>query len=247
MALTLGQVRANFQNNPDYPEHFYGFMKGIRGSIAYWNAAQLDLLALINARGPMTWFITLSANDMNWDDLMMVLCKHAGLPDSVDMIRKMNKKQKTDLMVSNPVMTARHFCRRVHHIIHTYILSDDMPLGKIVDYFWRIEFQLRGSPHLHSVWWVEDAPDLDTVEGRRLAPDFIDRYITTEIPSDTLMAKRVQALQVHNHTHTCRKYQGSDSCRFGFPHELSEHTKMKSGDLLQSSAPSYVLKRPSRK
>jgi hypothetical protein len=50
-SLTAGQVRQNFKNNPDYPEHFYGFMKGIRESSAYWNAAKLDLLSMINAKG----------------------------------------------------------------------------------------------------------------------------------------------------------------------------------------------------
>ena len=39
------------------------------------------------------------------------------------------------------------------------------PIGEIKDYFWRVEFQQRGSPHIHSLWWVEDAPDIKTVEG----------------------------------------------------------------------------------
>ena len=54
---------------------------------------------------------------------------------------------------------------------------------------------MRGSPHLHSLWWVEDAPNLDTLAGRMAAPEFIDRYITTEIPDDdSLMQRRVQSL-----------------------------------------------------
>lgn len=120
---------------------------------------------MINAKGPMTWFSTLSANDMNWNDLMCILCQMNGMPHSKNDIRQLSRKQKTSLMVQNPGLTARHFCRRVHHLIHTFILSDAQPLGKVVDYFWKVEFQLRGSPRLHSVWWVENAPDLDTEEG----------------------------------------------------------------------------------
>ena len=247
--LTLGKVRSDLKHNPDYPEHFYGFMKGVRGSAAYWNSAKLDLLSMINSKGPMTWFLTLSANDMNWDDLMCVLCKVNGMPHSDNDIRQLTKKEKTLLMIHNPVLTARHFSRRIHYLIHSFILSEAQPLGKIVDYFWRIEFQLRGSPHLHSVWWVENAPNLDTDEGLKAAPAFIDKYVSANIPdSDDIMKKRVEVLQRHNHTNTCKKYQKngqvhSCACRFGFPQPISSVTHMKSKAEFSTSAHSYVLHR----
>ena len=34
------------------------------------------------------------------------------------------------------------------------------PIGEVKDYFWRVDFQQRGSPHIHSLWWVENAPDI---------------------------------------------------------------------------------------
>lgn len=200
---------------------------------------------MINAKGPMTWFLTLSANDMNWDDLMSVLCKQEGLPFSKDHISALPRKEKSKLMIANPVTTARHFCRRVH-LIYSYILSDEKPLGKVVDYFWRIEFQMRGSPHLHSLWWIKDAPNLDTPEGIKEAPKFIDKYISTEIPTEyKLMCKRVSALQRHNHTKTCRKYcpKNKQSCRFGFPQPLSAQTVMKSKGCIETSPHCYTMKR----
>ena len=36
--------------------------------------------------------------------------------------------------------------------------SKAQPLGDIVDYAIRVEFQARGSPHAHCVLWVKDAP-----------------------------------------------------------------------------------------
>ena len=53
------------------------------------------------------------------------------------------------------------------------------PIGEIKDYFWRVEFQQRGSPHIHSLWLVKDAPD---IKGRRKAPGFIDKYISCHVP-----------------------------------------------------------------
>ena len=81
------------------------------------------------------------------------------------------------------------------------------PIGEIVDYFWHIEFQLRGRPHVphvHSLFWVKDAPDLQTVEGLREVPSFIDQYITTRIPDegeDDELCSLVLRLQKHKHTH----------------------------------------------
>ena len=37
--------------------------------------------------------------------------------------------------------------------------------GRMVDYWWRVEFQVRGSPHLHMVVWIEDHPSFDIPEG----------------------------------------------------------------------------------
>ena len=61
-------------------------------------------------------------------------------------------------------------------------MGKDKPLGTLKDYWMRIEFQMRGSPHVHSFWWIEGAPKADTVEGRQQAPQFVDQHISTMLP-----------------------------------------------------------------
>ena len=48
----------------------YMFMRNIRGTAAYWKDQLLDLLARINTLGPPTFFVTLTANDMHWPELI---------------------------------------------------------------------------------------------------------------------------------------------------------------------------------
>ena len=36
--------------------------------------------------------------------------------------------------------------------------SNANPLGEIVDYAIRVEFQARGSPHAHNVIWIKSVP-----------------------------------------------------------------------------------------
>ena len=39
-----------------------------------------------------------------------------------------------------------------------FLLGDAAPLGKISDWFYRVEYQQRGSPHIHMLIWLENAP-----------------------------------------------------------------------------------------
>ena len=119
-------------------------MRNIRGSPAYWNAAKLDLLGMIKQLGPPTWFLTLSANDMNWFDLLKVLCEAEGLPSSIDSMKTMSKSENNKLMTNNPILTARHFSRRLHHFIHKVLLSDSCPIGKVINYFIALNFKPEG-------------------------------------------------------------------------------------------------------
>ena len=87
----------------------------------------------------------------------------------------------------------------------------------------------------------KDAPDLQTVEGLRAVPDFIDKYITTKIPSkgeDAELRTLVMRLQRHKHTHTCQK-NGRRGCRFDYPKQPSPETRLKTNG---NKARFYVIK-----
>jgi len=58
------------------------------------------------------------------------------------------------------------------------------PSGELEDYFWPIEFQARGSPHLHMMIWRKDAPTFSgCVDGYILLEnrDFMVRKIKTAV------------------------------------------------------------------
>ena len=240
--LTAGDLR-DMSNNPELSDSCYGFMHNMRGTIAYWQRAKMDLLAMFRTLGPPTFFITLTADDMNWPDLLYVLAKRAGMDISMEDVDSMSSAQKRELLCSDPVTTARHFSQRFQKFI-AFMKSSSKPIREIVDYFWRVEFQLRGSPHVHSLWWVKDAPDLQTVEGLRAVPGFIDQYITTKIPSegeDDELRTLVMRLQRHKHTHTCQK-NGRRGCRFDYPKQPSPETRLKTNADGGNKARFYVIK-----
>uniref|UniRef100_A0A0L8GT30 OTU domain-containing protein n=1 Tax=Octopus bimaculoides TaxID=37653 RepID=A0A0L8GT30_OCTBM len=89
------------------------------------------------------------------------------------------------------------------------------PIGVLVDYIIRIEFQARGSPHAHTILWIQDAPILDVNIDEEITT-FIDQHQTCVIPGEEESDLRqiVLSLQKYVHSVTCRR---GGSCRFHYP------------------------------
>ena len=63
-------------------------------------------------------------------------------------------------MTANPAVTVRHLAHRLQCLSWEVIKGTGQPIGEVLDFFRKIEFQLKGSPHVHSMWWIKDALNL---------------------------------------------------------------------------------------
>lgn len=134
--------------------------------------------------------------------------------------------EKNEVLRSNPVTVARMFEHRFHTFKSEVICSPSEPIGKVSDYFQRVEFQQRRSPHMHCLYWIEGTPKLDT-DGDDAVCNFIDKYVSCAVPSeddDVELRDIVLAVQQHSkkHSKSCRK-KGTE-CRFNFPRPPSVST-----------------------
>ena len=162
--------------------------------------------------------MTLSAND-NWPDLINFL-KQDNYPI------KPKNNDSSNLVRENPVLTALSFEKKWKALLNNVILGKEKCLGKIVDYFARVEFQNRGSPHMHMFFWVEGAPNFETGKNEEIV-NFIDRYISCSLPDDEIMCELVKKVQTHKHKFACtRKHKGKQVCRFAFPKKPCSATKL---------------------
>ena len=73
-------------------------------------------------------------------------------------LENLNWEKKTKLIQSDPVTCARHFDYQINQFIRKFLMSKAAPLGKITDWFYRVEYQQRGSPRVHMLIWLENAP-----------------------------------------------------------------------------------------
>ena len=159
----------------------YKFLKNIRGSPAYWQHELYDVLAMLHSFGILTWFLTLSAADLHWLEMIQVVALQLGRRLSRDDVMKMSTEQRSTYLQQNPITGVCIFQHRLQSFFSQYLLNDAHPLGHITDYVIKIGFQMRDSPHAHCLLWVKDAPkinqDLDDDVCR-----FIDKYITAMMP-----------------------------------------------------------------
>ncbi|XP_078794817.1 uncharacterized protein LOC101164028 isoform X2 [Oryzias latipes] len=196
------------------------FLRPIRGTPAFWQATQKDLLACVRQLGIPTWFCSFSAADMRWKNLLDTVLRQEGRTQTADQL---DWAERCELLRRNSVTAARMFDFRWHCFLRVVLMSPANPIGKIVDFFYRIEFQQRGSPHVHVLFWIEGAPRIGKESEEEVAA-FIDRYVTCEIPQDEVLKEIVLAVQQHsrNHTKSCKK--GGTKCRFNFPKTASGRT-----------------------
>ncbi|XP_037395199.1 uncharacterized protein LOC108432566 [Pygocentrus nattereri] len=200
----------------------YKFLKPIRGTPVFWQSVQKDLFAMVRQLGIPTWFCSFSSADLRWPELLQTILKQEGKEAAFD---ELDWSERCALLKTNPVTAARMFDHRFHCFLKDVIMSEAQPIGKIVDYFYRVEFQQRGSPHTHCLFWVENAPQIDKDEDHEVVA-FVDHYVTCEMPpeDDKEMHEIVLSVQRHSkrHSKTCKK-KGT-TCRFNFPRPPSNRT-----------------------
>ena len=122
--------------------------KHIRNSPPYLYLCRKELHAMIRQLGTPTWFISLSAADTKWLDLLDML----RLNDDEDEVVKYKDIATEDLpwtytsklVAKNPTICARYFNYRSETFINNVLMSPHNPIGEVVDFGYRIEFQHRG-------------------------------------------------------------------------------------------------------
>ena len=133
----------------------YKFLKNIHGSPAYWQNELYDVLAMLHALGIPTWFLTLSAADLHWPEMIQAIAMQFGRKLSRDDVLKMSIAEQSQYLHQNLVTGVRMFQYQLEAFFSQYILSATHPLGDVTDFVIKIEFQMRGTPHAHCLLWIK--------------------------------------------------------------------------------------------
>ena len=167
-----------------------------------------NVLAMLQTLGIPTWFLTLSAADLHWPEMIQAVAVQFGRKLLQKDVLKISTVDKSRYLYQNLITGVQMFQHRIETFFSEYLFSDAHPLGHITDYVIKIEFQMRRSPHVHCLLWVKDAPKIDK-DPDDVVCTFIDKNITAVIPpiapENELHIKLMEILQKHTHSDYCHR------------------------------------------
>ncbi|CAH0380811.1 unnamed protein product, partial [Bemisia tabaci] len=193
----------------------------VRNTEQFWKVPLAQLIAMIDNYGPATFFFTFSPS--LYDD-----------PEVDEYLRKMRgdeeKGKTTSVLIAEDAISIAQFCdQKLKAMMNFLTASKDGPLGEVIHYHVRREYQSRGAPHFHILLWIKDAPILGKASSEDVAT-FIQKHITCSVPDAKTfpeLHKKVVTYQTHRDNRYCtRMKQFKDGklpvCRFGFPRPVTD-------------------------
>ena len=224
--LTAGMLSSNFNekvrefvaSNPAFT-----FMNSIEGTPAYWKKFLFDVLAMVKQLGVPTFFMTVSSAVLKWNELVSIINKLHKLNMSEEDIENLSYHDRCHLLNSNPVLVARYFQYRVDVFFNEIVV--DGPLAKTKYCAIHVEFQVHGSPHVHCLLSVGNAPVL-TSKNKEECVAFVNQIVHAFLPDrneNPELHNLVKLYQLHRHSRKCRKNK-NEPCRFKFGKFFSKET-----------------------
>ena len=217
--LTAGDLLdADTRDNIRRLDEGYRIFRSLRNSPPYFEAKKKELNAMIRQLGYPTFFFSLSSADTKWPHLIRCLGKLVEQKDyTLDYIQKeMTTAHRTRLVSAHPAACCRYFNHRVQKFLRLVVMGPHSPFGKVKDFFYRMEFQKRGSPHIHGFLWIDNSPRIDKASNEEIC-SYIDQHISC---SSALSEQEKQYVmsQKHSHSKSCKRMnKNKATCRFGAP------------------------------
>jgi len=166
-SLTAGRVKIDQIKELLQHDDGYAVFKSLRSSPCYWKEQIKRVLAMIRTKGKPTFFITFSSAETKWKELIVMLkkiLKNETITE--DDVSSLEFQEIAEMIRNDPVTCMRHFDHRLR-ALHNIILKEKAGVFAphiLEDHFTRLEFQMRGSPHSHGLYWIKDAPEF--VQGK---------------------------------------------------------------------------------
>ena len=172
----------------------YEVFKNVRGTSMYYEQAKKNLMAILRQNGCPSLFLTLSCAEYDWPELLKEIVETVERRTvTKEYINSLSEKEKKRLISENVVQTSIHFQKRIDKLFA--LMKYDFFKGAentyhISSYYYRVEFQQRGAPHIHALVWLKNQNDED-------APNF---WINSNEPeefetSNTEMHNKLKSIE----------------------------------------------------
>ena len=179
-----------------------------------------ELFANIRQNGISTWFCSFSCAELSpCPEIVETITRHQGKDVRFEDV---SYQERCNAISQNPVIAVTMLCNHVKEFIAKCVYGSAQPIGEVIEHFYRIEFQQRGSLHIHCVFLVKNAPKLDK-HADDAVKEFVGRYVWRHVRDEPSLKKKVLAVQTRNPKHSKSCGKGKKVCQFGFPKALSDN------------------------
>jgi hypothetical protein len=121
--VNAGQMKQKLENKDEMLECNLSTVLGaIRGSSGYWNRVCGDLSVMDENLGPATFFGSFAISEYGWVDLHQFL---------KILNEDIKRKSSSELCKADPVGISIFFENKFQSFLHSVILNENGPLGKV--------------------------------------------------------------------------------------------------------------------
>lgn len=151
----------------------------LRGTRPYWGKKRSELEAMIHNLSSPHLFFTFSAADIQWHDLQRHMPGFRGQGD--EFVRDPNRHRTAmKNLAENPHIAADYLVRRFEAFFEHVVKK----IFNVADYWYRYEWQQRGSGHIHGFLWLENErpPSTADIAARARIVDLWKTHVTAVNP-----------------------------------------------------------------
>ena len=150
-------------------------------------------MALLRQNGCPSIFLTLSCAEFDWPELAKEIAETVYKREfSEEEIESMSDQEKNKLISENVVQSTLHFQKRIekmYALMGYDFFESESEVYHVSSYFFRVEFQQRGAPHIHSLLWLKNKDGKD-------APNFwFDSENETEADQGKNHKNRIEEIE----------------------------------------------------
>ena len=114
-------------------------------------------MAMLRQKGCPTLFVTMSCAEYKWKELVrQILETEWNQQVSMEYVNRLTDGERSKIITENAVQSTVHFQKRIEKLFNLFKYDDIFEGFHVLDFYYRIEFQARGAPHVHTLLWLSD-------------------------------------------------------------------------------------------
>jgi hypothetical protein len=121
----------------------------------------------------------------------------------MDYVDSLTDGERSKIITENAVQSTVHFQKRIEKLFNLFKYDDIFEGFHVSEFYYRIEFQARGAPHVHTLLWLSDETGIEApsfwsssdLNDSKLPEDLKEMLKNKSGPSDNAATESMEDLE----------------------------------------------------